>query len=55
MVDVLEKLRKSRATHFDYPCMFDDANIQSIFGMLDPTNQGYISIPQYREGRFREA
>jgi hypothetical protein len=35
MIEILEKLQKSRASKLDYPCLFDDTNIQSIYGMLD--------------------
>ncbi|OWF35504.1 EF-hand calcium-binding domain-containing protein 10-like [Mizuhopecten yessoensis] len=47
MIDVLEKLQKSKITRLDYPCLFDDSNIQSVFGMLDPTNRGCIAFQQY--------
>jgi hypothetical protein len=33
MIEILEKLQKSRASKLDYPCLFDDTNIQSIYGM----------------------
>ncbi|KAJ8302330.1 hypothetical protein KUTeg_021317 [Tegillarca granosa] len=49
LIEILEKLQKSRGTRLDYPCLFDDTNIQSVFGMLDPTNKGYINKQQYQE------
>ncbi|XP_033744963.1 EF-hand calcium-binding domain-containing protein 10-like [Pecten maximus] len=49
MIDVLEKLQKSKMTRLDYPCLFDDSNIQSVFGMLDPTNRGCVTFQQYSE------
>ena len=49
MIEILEKLQKSRASKLDYPCLFDDTNIQSIYGMLDPTQRGYITVQQYSE------
>merc|ERR1711860_380248 len=49
MIELLEKLQKSRASKLDYPCLFDDTNIQSVYGMLDPTQRGYITVQQYRE------
>merc|ERR1711860_39840 len=49
MIEVLEKLQKSRASKLDYPCLFDDTNIQSVYGMLDPTGRGFITVRQYRE------
>ena len=36
----------------DFPCLFDESNINSIFGMLDPVNKGYISLEQYKEGNL---
>ncbi|XP_048739759.2 EF-hand calcium-binding domain-containing protein 10-like [Ostrea edulis] len=49
MIDLLEKLQRSRATKHDYPCLFDDTNIQSVYNMLDPTNRGFITLQQYQE------
>nr|XP_022302995.1 EF-hand calcium-binding domain-containing protein 10-like [Crassostrea virginica] len=49
MIDLLEKLQRSRATKHDYPCLFDDTNIQSVYNMLDPTNRGFITMQQYKE------
>lgn len=51
MIDLLEKLQRSRATKHDYPCLFDDTNIQSVYNMLDPTNRGFITLQQYKEGK----
>ncbi|WAR25582.1 EFC10-like protein [Mya arenaria] len=49
MIETLERLQKSKNTKRDYPCLFDDSNIQSVYGMLDPTNRGYITLKQYCE------
>merc|ERR1712076_267398 len=49
LIEHIEKLQKSQKTKLDYPCLFDETNIASIFGMLDPTSQGYITLHQYRE------
>ncbi|KAH3821003.1 EF-hand calcium-binding domain-containing protein 10-like [Dreissena polymorpha] len=49
MIETMERLQKSQATKRDYPCLFDDSNIQSVYGMLDPTNRGYITLQQYNE------
>ena len=54
MIETLEKLNKSRTTKRDFPCLFDDSNIQSVYGMLDPTNRGYITLRQYTEGKGME-
>ena len=52
MISTLERLQKSKSTKRDYPCLFDDSNIQSVYGMLDPTNRGYITLKQYCEGNM---
>ncbi|ELU00681.1 hypothetical protein CAPTEDRAFT_78788, partial [Capitella teleta] len=49
LIETLEKLQKSRTTKMEYPCLFDESNINSIFGMLDPVNKGYITLQQYEE------
>jgi len=48
MIKYLETLKLYREEKGDYPAMFTDANIASVFGMLDVTNNGYISMEQYR-------
>lgn len=50
MIHYLETLKKYRDERGDYPAMFTDANISSVFGMLDVTNKGYITLDQYRAG-----
>lgn len=49
MIDYITKLKEGRTTQMNYPCLFDDTNIESVFGMLDPTKKGYISLSQYLE------
>ncbi|XP_071083313.1 EF-hand calcium-binding domain-containing protein 10-like [Haliotis cracherodii] len=49
LISTLEKLHKCRSTKLDIPSLFDDSNIHSVFGMLDPTNRGYITLQQYNE------
>ncbi|XP_072181585.1 EF-hand calcium-binding domain-containing protein 10-like [Diadema setosum] len=49
MIDYIEKLKEGRTTQMNYPCLFDDTNIESVFGMLDPTKKGHITLEQYRE------
>ena len=50
LVQFLEELDAGRGGTFDLPALFDESNIESIFGMLDPTNTGFISLEQYKEG-----
>jgi hypothetical protein len=50
MVEQLEKLAKAKTSRIDYPCLFDDTNIQSVAQMMDPTARGFITLAQYKEG-----
>merc|ERR1712038_309238 len=49
LIENLEKLIKARTSKLDYPCLFDESNIESVFGMLDPTQRGHIKLQQYKE------
>merc|ERR1712141_5631 len=49
LIEKIEQLIKSRLTKHDHPCLFDESNIQAVFGMLDPTDRGYIKLQQYTE------
>ncbi|KAK6175319.1 hypothetical protein SNE40_013807 [Patella caerulea] len=49
MIEILEKLQKSKNSKGNCPSLFDDSNIRSVFGILDPTNKGFITLQQYKE------
>ncbi|XP_072529808.1 EF-hand calcium-binding domain-containing protein 10 [Salminus brasiliensis] len=49
LISQLEQLKTSRLRAVDSPCLFDDSNLDAVFGILDPTNQGYITCTQYQE------
>ncbi|XP_038047796.1 EF-hand calcium-binding domain-containing protein 10-like [Patiria miniata] len=49
MIDYMEKLKEARTTQLDFPCLFDESNIESVFGMLDPTKKGFITLDQYKQ------
>ncbi|XP_033880556.2 EF-hand calcium-binding domain-containing protein 10 [Acipenser ruthenus] len=49
LITQLEKLKLARTTSRDYPCLFNESNLEAIFGILDPTRQGYITLGQYKE------
>ena len=51
MIETLEKLQKSKNSKRDFPCLFDDSNVQSVYGMLDATNRGYVTLKQFSEGK----
>lgn len=50
MCAYIKKLIDSRTTEMNHPCLFDDSNVRSLFGMLDVTNHGYINYEQYKQG-----
>lgn len=50
IVEYLEKLRKSKLANLTPPSLIEDTNLQSMFGMLDPSGKGYITYKQYAEG-----
>ncbi|XP_041072028.1 EF-hand calcium-binding domain-containing protein 10 [Carcharodon carcharias] len=49
LIGQLEKLNVARQTEKDYPCLFDESNLDTVFGILDTTRQGHITLRQYRE------
>ncbi|XP_062858527.1 EF-hand calcium-binding domain-containing protein 10 [Trichomycterus rosablanca] len=49
LIAKLEQLGASKLSEADSPCLFDDSNLDAVFGILDPTNQGHISYIQYKE------
>lgn len=51
LISQLEQMQASKLQAASSPCLFDDSNLDAVCGILDPTNQGYISYNQYREGK----
>ncbi|XP_075061375.1 EF-hand calcium-binding domain-containing protein 10 [Mixophyes fleayi] len=49
LITQLEKLKLGRLADVEYPCLFDESNVDAIFGILDPSGQGYITRTQYIE------
>ncbi|KAK3558398.1 hypothetical protein QTP86_018002, partial [Hemibagrus guttatus] len=49
LISQLEQMQASKLQEAGSPCLFDDSNLDAVCGILDPTNQGYISYKQYRE------
>ncbi|XP_053575732.1 EF-hand calcium-binding domain-containing protein 10 [Bombina bombina] len=47
LINLLEKLKYARRADVDYPCLFDESNLDAIFGVLDPSGQGYITKEQF--------
>ena len=50
LVQFLEELDAGQGGTYDLPALFDESNTESIFGMLDPTTTGVITLVQYKEG-----
>ncbi|KAI0214480.1 hypothetical protein LSAT2_000428 [Lamellibrachia satsuma] len=46
LVQFLEELDAGLGGTYD---LFDESNIESMFGMLDPTTTGFITFEQYKE------
>ncbi|XP_063783107.1 EF-hand calcium-binding domain-containing protein 10 [Pseudophryne corroboree] len=49
LITQLEKLKLARLADVEYPCLFDESNVDAVFGILDPSGQGYITRTQYVE------
>uniref|UniRef100_A0A8C7VZG2 EFCAB10 C-terminal EF-hand domain-containing protein n=1 Tax=Oncorhynchus mykiss TaxID=8022 RepID=A0A8C7VZG2_ONCMY len=49
LITQLEQLRVSKMRSLDCPSLFNDTNLDAVLGILDPTNQGYITFVQYKE------
>ncbi|XP_040268635.1 EF-hand calcium-binding domain-containing protein 10 [Bufo bufo] len=49
LITQLEKLKLARLADVEYPCLFDESNVDAVFGILDPSGQGYITGTQYIE------
>ena len=53
LIGYLGQLKYSKDNRAQGPCLFNDSNVDSVFGILDPTNEGYVSYDQYKEGALR--
>ncbi|KAA0724309.1 EF-hand calcium-binding domain-containing protein 10 [Triplophysa tibetana] len=49
LIDQLEKLKESKVSQEYSPCLFNESNLDALFGILDPCHQGYITHAQYKE------
>ncbi|KAM3926330.1 EF-hand calcium-binding domain-containing protein 10 [Leptodactylus fuscus] len=49
LITQLEKLKLARLADMEYPCLFDESNVDAVFRILDPSGQGYITGTQYIE------
>ena len=52
IIDYLERLKKGKLANLNPPSLLEDTNLNSIFGMLDPSGKGSITFKQYFEGNY---
>merc|ERR1712189_36308 len=48
IIDFLKRLQDAKSVKMDYPNIFDESNVASLFGILDPSSKGTISHTQYK-------
>ncbi|KAJ4937807.1 hypothetical protein JOQ06_002437 [Pogonophryne albipinna] len=49
LIEQLEQLKISQQTGMEGPNLFNNANLDAVFGILDPTNQKHITFAQYKQ------
>jgi len=50
MIELLVQLKNAKADQKDYPCLFDDGNIEAMFHLMDPAGRGFISPAECAQG-----
>ncbi|XP_045893755.1 sorting and assembly machinery component 50 homolog A isoform X3 [Micropterus dolomieu] len=49
LIEQLEQLKISQQSGMRGPNLFNNANLNAVFGILDPANQKYITFAQYKQ------
>ncbi|XP_023125022.2 EF-hand calcium-binding domain-containing protein 10 [Amphiprion ocellaris] len=49
LIEQLKLVKLSQQTGVTGPNLFDDSNLDAVLGILDPTNQKYITFAQYKQ------
>ncbi|XP_034390269.1 EF-hand calcium-binding domain-containing protein 10 [Cyclopterus lumpus] len=49
LVEQLELLKISQQSNINGPSLFNKANLDAVFGILDPANQKHITFAQYKQ------
>ncbi|XP_034541963.1 EF-hand calcium-binding domain-containing protein 10 [Notolabrus celidotus] len=49
LVEQLKQLKLSQQTGVKGPNLFNNTNLDAVFGILDPANQKYITYAQYKQ------
>ncbi|TRY90917.1 hypothetical protein DNTS_024691 [Danionella cerebrum] len=47
LFDQLDRLKVSKGSRGNGPCLFNQSNLDALFGVLDPCSQGSITRSQY--------
>ncbi|XP_032378538.1 EF-hand calcium-binding domain-containing protein 10 isoform X1 [Etheostoma spectabile] len=50
LIEQLEQLKMSQQNGVDGPNLFNNSNLDAVFGILDPANKKYITFAQYKHG-----
>lgn len=50
LIEQLEQLKISGQSDVRGPNLFNNTNLDAVFGILDPANQKYITFAQYKHG-----
>ncbi|KAA8590317.1 EF-hand calcium-binding domain-containing protein 10 isoform X2 [Etheostoma spectabile] len=48
LIEQLEQLKMSQQNGVDGPNLFNNSNLDAVFGILDPANKKYITFAQYK-------
>ncbi|XP_007504161.2 EF-hand calcium-binding domain-containing protein 10 isoform X2 [Monodelphis domestica] len=49
LLNLLARIKIAKITSVDFPYLMEDSNLNSMFEVMDPTNQGFITNVQFRE------
>ncbi|XP_078112720.1 EF-hand calcium-binding domain-containing protein 10 [Sander vitreus] len=49
LIEQLEQLKMSQQNDVKGPNLFNNSNLDAVFGILDPANQKYITFAQYKQ------
>ncbi|TNN41794.1 EF-hand calcium-binding domain-containing protein 10 [Liparis tanakae] len=49
LVEQLEQLKMSQQSGIKAPSLFNKANLDAVYGILDPTHQKHITFAQYKQ------
>lgn len=50
IIEYIETLLTAKQAKTGHPCLFDESNVRSLFGIMDPAGNGFINHAQYKAG-----